>query len=410
MMSMKAGALRLFATFILQAAVAASCAAQDITISKRGADRFFLDFAGWQAKGSDESAAVFRNTLDSDLFRSGWFAPAERHADFRISGEVTVKEGELSVKCEAFRVSTGLRLLGKTYRAEVKSVRKLAHKASDDLTLALTGKPGMASARILMVGTLNGHKELYVCDADGSGLLRLTDDKSVSVGPKWGPKGDEFVYTSFLSRFPDVYLVDVASGRRKCIARYPGLNSSASLAPNGHSVALTLSKDGNPDIFVKNLSSGRLTRITAMRHSAQASPSWSPDGRRLVFVSDVSGSPQLYLVDSDGGAPRRITTRGSENVDPDWGANGLITYSSRVEGRYSICVINPDTGDFRQVSPRDADYDSPSWAPDFRHIACEKRAAYRSRVFIIDIMSDSCISLLPETISGEWYSPDFSDN
>lgn len=389
--------------------LAANCGAQDITVRKHGADRFLVDLSGLAAKPGDEAAALFRRTLESNLTRSGWFAiSGASNADFRITGDYGQSGSDLRVKCEARRVATGERMLARSYKTAAGEARALAHKVSDELVLALTGRPGMASSRIVMVGTLTGSKELYVCDADGGGLVQLTNDKTVSVSPKWGPDGNKLVYTSFRSRFPDVYLVDIATGERKCIARYPGLNACAAISPDGKKVALTLSKEGNPDLFVKDLSDGRLTRLTSMKHSAQASPSWSPDGRRIVFVSDAAGSPQLYIMNSGGGAPRRITSRGSENVDPDWGAHGMIAYSSRVEGRYVICVLDPETLAFRQVSRSDADYDSPSWAPDGRHIVCERRVGYRSRVFIIDTMSDSCISLLPETISGEWHSPDCS--
>ncbi len=389
--------------------LAAKCPAQDITVSKPGADRFAIDLSGFRVGAGDETASLFLKTLESNLLRSGWFAVVgASQADFRITGDAGMSGAELRVKCEARRAGSGERLLGKSHKATAGEVRALAHKVSDELVLALTGRPGMASSRIAMVGTLTGSKELYLCDADGGGLVQITNDKTVSVSPKWGPDGTSLVYTSFRSRFPDVYLVNIVTGERECIARYPGLNACASISPDGRRVALTLSKDGNPDLFIKELSGGRLTRLTTMKHSAQASPSWSPDGRRIVFVSDVAGSPQLYLMSSGGGSPRRITSRGSENVDPDWGVNGLIAYSSRVDGRYVICVINPDTMEFRQISRANADYDSPSWAPDGRHIVCERRLGYRSGVFIIDTMSDSCISVLLETISGEWHSPSWS--
>ena len=52
------------------------------------------------------------------------------------------------------------------------------------------------------------------------------------------------------------------------------------------------------------------------------------------------------MIDRNGGDPRRITSSGSENVDPDWGRNGFSAYSSRVGGAYQICVLNPETLDF----------------------------------------------------------------
>lgn len=385
------------------------CSAQDITVRKTGAEHFLLDLSGFESRAGEDAPALFRRVLKSNLVRSGWFTLVDAgRADFEIVGEVEQRGSGLRVRCEAHNAATRERLLGKRYRDSADNARRLAHTVSDEIVLALTGRPGIAGARIVMVGTRTGSKELYVCDSDGNNLRQLTDDKSVSVGPKWGPDGARVVYTSFRSRFPNVYLVDLGAGRRTCIARYPGLNACASISPCGGKVALTLSRDGNPDLFVKDIDSGRLTRLTAMKDVAHAGPSWSPDGRRIVFVSDVTGPPQLYVINSSGGSPRRITSGGSANVDPDWGPNGLIAYSSRVGANYLVHVLNPDTLETRRVGRSDADYLSPSWAPDGRHIVCEGRRDHRSRIFVIDTMTDSVVSLLPETMPGEWQSPDWS--
>ena len=385
------------------------CGAQ-VRVIKVRKEIFLLDMSGFKSQ-SDGAPAVFRQVLESDLVRSGWFTTiSSGRAEFTIIGTSEKVGSSVVVRCEVYHVITKERYLGKTYTVPAVDARQLAHRVADDIVFALTGQRGMASARIVMVGTRTGKKELYVCDADGYNLHQLTNDKTVSVAPKWGPKGKQVVYTSYRSHFPDIYLINLSSAKRKCIANYPGLNTCAAISPNGREVALTLSKDGNPDLFIKDLSSGRLTRLTFTKQAAEASPAWSPDGRKIVFVSDRAGSPQLYVIDRSGGKPERITGSGSENVDPDWGSNGFIVYSSRIGRQYQIAVLNPKTRDIRRISEHDANYENPSWAPDGRHIVCARTKNYHSRIFIIDTMSKSCINLLSESDtgeSGEWYSPDW---
>ncbi|MCG2659095.1 MAG: DPP IV N-terminal domain-containing protein, partial [Kiritimatiellae bacterium] len=272
----------------------------------------------------------------------------------------------------------------------------------------LTGRKGMASTRILLIGNRTGKKEVYLCDADGQNLRQLTRDNTISMAPKWSSDGSRFVYTSFRSQFPDVYLVNLDTGDRKCIANYPGLNASAAFSPDGREVALILSKDGNPDLYIKDLAGGGLTRLTSTRRAAEASPAWSPDGRQIVFVSDRSGTPQLYVMDRSGGEPRRLTSCGSQNVDPDWGANEYITYCSYIGRVYQIFVMNPATMEFKQVTREDANYEDPSWAPDGRHIVCTRTVNYRSRIFMIDTLGGSLIPLLPESERGDWVAPNWS--
>ena len=358
---------------------------------------------------SDGAPAVFRQTLEADLNKSGWFSLAGGgRAEFSLLGEAALVRADLEVRCEVYNVASREKLLGKTYKTTDRETRALAHKVADDIVLALTGRKGMASTRILLIGNRTGKKEVYLCDADGRNLRQLTHDKTISMAPKWSPDGSRFVYTSFRSQFPDVYLVNLNTGDRKCIANYPGLNSSAAFSPDGRAVALILSKDGNPDLYIKDLAGGALTRLTSTRRAAEASPAWSPDGRQIVFVSDRSGTPQLYVMDRSGGEPRRLTSRGSQNVDPDWGANGYIAYCSYIGRVYHVFVMNPATMELKQVTREGANYEDPSWAPDGRHIVCTRTVNYRSRIFMIDTLGGSLIPLLPDSERGDWVAPSWS--
>ncbi|MDO9541311.1 MAG: DPP IV N-terminal domain-containing protein [Kiritimatiellia bacterium] len=385
-----------------------SVAPAQVRVTKAMSEVSTLDISRFVGR-SDGAPAVFRQTLEADLEASGWFNLAgSGRAEFSLIGEAALSRTGLEVRCEAYNVANREKLLGKTYKTTEHETRQLAHQVADEIVLALTGRKGIASTRILLVGNRTGKKEVYLCDADGHNLRQLTHDNTISMAPKWSWDGSRFVYTSFRSRFPDVYLVNLNTGDRKCIANYPGLNSSAAFAPDGRAVALILSKDGNPDLYIKDLSRGGLTRLTSTSRAAEASPAWSPDGRQIVFVSDRSGSPQLYVMDRSGGEPRRLTSRGSQNVDPDWGANGYIAYCSYIGGRYQIFVMNPATMDFKQVTREDADYEDPSWAPDGRHIVCTRTVNYRSRIFVIDTMGGSLIPLLPDSEKGDWVAPDWS--
>lgn len=353
--------------------------------------------------------ALFRQTLEADLKASGWFNLAVGgRVEFSLIGEAAMDGGSLAVRCDAYNVASRDKMLGKTYKTTEREARRLAHKVADEIVFALIGRKGMAATRMLLIGNRTGKKEVYLCDADGQNLRQLTRDNTISMAPKWAPDGSRFVYTSFRSQFPDVYLVSLDTGERKCIANYPGLNSSAAFSPDGREVALILSKDGNPDLYIKDLAGGALTRLTSTRRASEASPAWSPDGNQIVFVSDRAGTPQLYLMDRSGGEPKRLTSRGSQNVDPDWGANGYIAYCSYVGGSYQICVMKPATLEFTQVTREDANYEDPSWAPDGRHIVCTRTVNYQSRIFVVDTLGGSLIPLLPDSEKGDWVAPNWS--
>lgn len=381
-------------------------AAAQVVVSKTTAAISPIDISGL-ACSPDSEAALFRQTLADDLNRWGWFSViAAGRAEFTLLGSAEKRGGSLDVKCEVYHTATRERRLGKAFSMPENEARRLAHKVADEIVYAVHGVPGVASTRIMFVGNRTGQKEIYICDSDGWNLTQLTADKTLNLYPKWGPDAKTFVYTSFRSGFPDVYLVEMDGGRRKCVANYRGLNSAAAISPAGGEMALTLSKDGTPNLYVKDLNSGRVTRLTRSRN-VDASPCWSPDGRQLVYVSDQAGSPNLYIIDRSGGEPARVTSRGSQNVDPDWGANGYIVYSSLINRRFQIMVLNPKTLETTQLTDGDANHEDPSWAPDGRHIVFTLTRNYRAEIFIVDTMTRSSICLAPS--KGEnWESPSWS--
>jgi TolB protein len=373
-----------------------------VRVVKGAGEKSSIDWSGFNAAG-DAGAQTFLKTMTDDLVRSGWFKRGAPGAtEFALTGSVT-GSGALQVQAIVYGRVAARQVFGKSYSGEPAAARRLAHQVADEIIEAITGRKGLASARMAVVGTRSGKKELYLCDADGQGLTQLTRDNSISISPNWSPDGRQLIYTSFMKGFADVYLVELASGGRRRVAGFAGLNTGASISPNGREVALILSKDGNPELYVMSIGGGGLTRLTNTRRAGEASPSWSPDGSRIVYVSDQSGSPQLYMVSRSGGEPRRLTSRGSQNVAPDWGANNIIAFASLFGGRWNICVMDPDNLQVKQITNGDADYEDPSWAPDGRHLASGRGLRYQSKVYLLDTMGDAPIALTD--YPGDWYSP-----
>lgn len=376
-----------------------------VRVEKSSERKISIDFSGL-ATAQDPAAQLFHKTLENDLRLSGWFQPVRGGAELRLVGTVNRTGSGVQAVCQVYRTADQTRLFAKNYQAGAEGARALAHRAADDIVAAITGRKGFASTRLALTGTRSGKKELYLCDADGGGLMQITRDGGIVVGPNWAPDGRTIVYTSFLRGFPDVYRIDLQSGRREQIARYSGLNTGAAISPDGRDMALILSKDGNPDLYIRNLRSGRLTRLTASARANEASPCWSPDGNHLVYVSDSSGSPQLYIISRQGGTPRRISSRGTENVAPDWGPNGWIACASRTGGRYAIAIIRPDNGETRYLQTDFADYEDPSWAPNGRHLVATRTVRFQSSLYLLDTMNDPPVALLQG--GGNWSSPAWS--
>lgn len=386
---------------LLVLALISTVSAQEVRVVKASGSKTSLDISAYGAAGAN--GFVFRQTLTSDLEHCGWFSMV-RPASYTVTGSCHDNGGTLTVDCQVLNVLKSAVVLSKTYTDTSPNARRLAHKVADDIIMSIKGFRGICTGRIAMIGTATGSKELYICDADGGNLRQLTHDKSISMAPRWAPDGSKIVYTSFLKGFADIYMIAFPSGKRSVVASSPGINMAGAISPGGGEMLMVLSKDGNPEVYSKSFGSGQLLRLTRTPRAGEASPTWSPDGSQIAYVSDMAGagSPQLYVMDRSG-TSRRLTSRGKENVDPDWGANNQIAFSSRRNGLYSIFIINPATMQEQQVSPADGNYEDPSWASDGRHLVCAKREGGGTRIYLLDTMGDTPVCLTP--YGGSWSAP-----
>ncbi len=370
-----------------------------ISVVKKGAEKNTVSLAGLTAAGPN--GQLFMRTLSRNLELSGWFKVAPSGA-VQVHGSVADAGAGVQSNCrvawpgKAFnwsKVSLG--------QAEV---RGQARQLADEMVRLIAGETGIAQSRIVFVNRRGkNNADLYVCDADGQGIMQITHDNVAAVGPRWAPNGRDIYYTSFLHGYPAVFRM-VAGTERKALAAFKGLNTGAAVSPDGGRVALILSYEGNPELYVMTLSTGQIARLTRTPHGSEASPCWSPDGRSIVYVSDISRTPQLYLVDVATKQSRRLTYKGGENVNPDWHKKGLIVYATRRGGQYQIATVDPRAGEgsCELITPP-GDYEHPSWAPDGRHVICSSR----STLNILDTLGDPAVRLI--NIPGNWITPDWSE-
>jgi len=123
-----------------------------------------------------------------------------------------------------------------------------------------------------------------------------------------------------------------------------------------------LSKDGNPEIYVLDLRSGRLTRLTN-NSAIDTEPEWSPDGNSLVFTSDRSGNPQIYQIAASGGREKRLTFRGNYNARARFSPDGTKLALLHGQSGYRIAILNLSNQQMNILTRTSLD-ESPSFAPN----------------------------------------------
>jgi TolB protein len=136
-------------------------------------------------------------------------------------------------------------------------------------------------------------------------------------------------------------------------------------SPDGNKVIMSMAKDGNSDVYVMDLRTRALTRLTD-NPAIDTSPSFSPDESQVVFNSDRGGSQQLYVMDRSGRNVKRISFGGGRYATPVWSPRGdLIAFTKMEGGRFHIGVMRPDGSGERLLSASFLD-EGPTWAPNGR--------------------------------------------
>ena len=127
-------------------------------------------------------------------------------------------------------------------------------------------------------------------------------------------------------------------------------------------IAFSSNREGDYEIYVMDINGKNPRRLTNSRHG-DYSPSWSPDGKRIVFSSKRDGgvTSEIYVMDADGSSPQRLTNNGHNDYSPSWSPDGeRIAFVSVHE----IYVMDADGGNEKRLSQDDQKGYSPSWSPD----------------------------------------------
>jgi TolB protein len=163
------------------------------------------------------------------------------------------------------------------------------------------------------------------------------------------------------------------------------MNTGAAWSPDGSKIALTLSKDGNPEIYIISAKTGKIIkRLTKSRH-IDTSPAWSPSGKEIAFVSDREGSPQIFVMSASGGNQRRVSKNGNYNTTPAWSpAKGarVIAYTTRDGKNYDIVTLDLASKKYTRITQNEGNNEEPSFSPNGRAIAFASRRKGGSGIFI----------------------------
>jgi TolB protein len=202
--------------------------------------------------------------------------------------------------------------------------------------------------------------------------------RSIALTPRWSPDATRIAFTCYAgtsrSTSAQICIHSLETGKPVTFPHFRGTNASPTWSPDGSQIMFMSSMYGDPELFTTDSSGGHLKRIT-FSPGADTSPVWNPKtGQQVAFVSDRSGVPQLYLMDIEASNVEKLALPGMGYViDPAWSPNGqLLAFSwRRPNGNYDLYIMDIATRQIVELTREAGRNERPSWAPDGRHIVFE---------------------------------------
>jgi len=322
-------------------------------------------------------------TLPNELRNLDWTnAPA--NANLVAFGNVVETPAEVAIQAWLYDVRnpSSQAVIGKIYRGTPSDtqVRRFAHQFADEIINKLSGGlPSVAGTQIAFVSLRNGGtKEIWAMDYDGANQHALTSLHTISLTPRWSPDASRIAFTCFATfakvTGPQICMYSMDSGKVVSFPRYKGTNVTPAWSPDGSQLIFSSSMGGNPELYVSDSNGSHPKRLT-FSNAACMSPAWNPKtGQTVVYVGDRGGVPKLYIMSVDGtdNVELDVPDKGYL-VDPAWAPNGqLLAFSwRRPTGNYDIYVMDVATRQIIELTRDAGRNERPSWAPDGRHIVFE---------------------------------------
>ena len=291
------------------------------------------------------------------------------------------------------------------------------HQASENIFSMITNDKGIPTKRILysyqpkLAAEKDGHwhSEIWEMGYDGKNKRQITKENHYCITPVFLSSGTnsqyDFLYVTYKQGPPRIYQSSRDSNRGKPFISLRGNQLLPAVSKNKDRIAFISDASGRADLFIQTLDPkrgpmGKPVQVYSVSGSVQASPTFNPEGTKLAFVSDQSGTPRIYIIDINEvlknhttPTPILISKEHKDNSAPSWSPDGsMIAYSAKINGVRQIFIYDTETRKERQVTLGMGNKENPSWGKDSRHLVYNSTSPTFD-IFLLDIGNPEPIRL-----------------
>jgi Tol biopolymer transport system component len=194
----------------------------------------------------------------------------------------------------------------------------------------------------------------------------------------------------------DVFVMNADGSEQRNLSRAPGRDNGHAWSPDGRKIVFVSRRDGKQEIYFVNADGSGLRNLTRSP-AHDFAPAWSPDGRKIVFTRSrdffMRANVELYVMNADGSGERRLTrVLGRGDGNPVWSLPGRavwspdgrrLAFSAKREGNFDIYVMNADGSGLRNLTRNPARDFFHTWLPDGRIAFFSERDGTSQQLFVM---------------------------
>jgi len=238
----------------------------------------------------------------------------------------------------------------------------------------------------------NRDTEMWVMGADGSAQTKLAGGVIPVGAPVWSPDDSRIAYQQ--DEMSQIWVMNANGSGPINLTPVVGVHAWPTWSPDGVRIAFHADRDivvgdvpsttDNPDIFVVNADGTGQVRLTT--HSGRDwLPVWSPDGSKILFLSDRDGPGEIFSMDPDGSGQTNLTGSAAADGWPVWSPDGKrIAFQRYRDGNAEVYVMNDDGSGVSRLTSNTAFDGGPSWSPDGTRLAFESDRGGNSEIYVMN--------------------------
>ncbi len=272
------------------------------------------------------------------------------------------------------------------YRADTGGLLRLTNNTAEDRHLVWSP----AGNQMAFDSNRDGNSEIYVMNVDGTAQTRLTENPARDYNPVWSPDGSRLAFLSDRDGTVEIYVVQPdGAGLIRLISNLTE-ECCPMWSPLGDVIAF-MSNQGGWGLYrmgVDGLNEAKLAMASAI------APAWSPDGKRLAYVSDRDGNSNIYTVPVDGVGESRQTDNPGQDTNPVWSPNGSqIAFFSNRDGNSELYVMNADGSAQTRLTTNAANECCLVWSPDGTQIAFVSDRDGNYEIYVLSITTGATVRI-----------------